>query len=68
MDLKSLAAALDAASAAIAAILAGNRVRATRRLQAAAAAAEHAFPVASRESYALTIMLGAITEAAGGTP
>jgi len=67
MDLKALMLALDALRGACLAILEGHRYRASRCLAEATAASAKAFPLASREAYALTIILGAITEAAAVT-
>lgn len=58
--------AADAVRGAILAILVKDRDRAAQCLRDAARAAADAFPPASRESYALAIVLGAVTEAAGG--
>ena len=55
---------MDAARDAVEAVIDGRD--ATLMLLKAAGSAAEAFPPASRESYALTIVLGAITEAAGG--
>jgi hypothetical protein len=63
-DLKALLLAVDAAKGAILAILSGDRDRAAQCLADAVAAAGGAFPPASRESFALAIVLGAITEEA----
>ena len=64
IDLASLLLALDAARGAVFATLTGDRDRAAQCLREAAEAATKAFPSGSREEYALTIVLGAITEAA----
>ncbi len=65
MDLKALMLALDALRGACLAILEGHRYRASRCLADATAAAGGAFPAGTREAYALTLILGAIAEAAG---
>jgi len=64
-DLKALLLALDAARAAICAVLAKNPGRAARYLREASDAAAKAFPSGAREGYGLTLVLLAITEAAG---
>ena len=64
VDLPALHEALDAARDAVEAVIDGRD--ATLLLLKAAGSAADAFSPASRESYALTIVLGAITEAAGG--
>jgi hypothetical protein len=65
IDLPALHEALDAARDAVEAVIDGQD--ATLLLLKAAGSAAEAFPPGTRESYALAIVLGAITEAAGGT-
>ena len=67
IDLNALLRALKAAVGAILAVLAGDKARALLMLKEAEHAAADAFSLQGRESYALTIVLGAITEAAGGS-
>ena len=64
IDLKALFLTLDAAKGAVAAILCGDLELASRQLAEARAAAAHAFPLDSRESYGLELVLESITEAA----
>lgn len=68
IDLKALLLALDAARGAVAAVLFGDLELASRQLAEARAAAEHAFPLDSRESYGLEMVFEAVTEAAAVTP
>jgi len=65
VDLPALHEALDAARDAVEAVIDGND--ASLLLLKAAGSAAEAFPVGTRESYALTIVLGAIHEAAGAS-
>lgn len=64
-DLKALLLAIDAIRGAIVAILCGDLDLAHRHLEEARTAAAHAFPLNSRESYGLEMVLESITEAAG---
>ena len=64
-DLKALLLTVNATGAAIFAILCGDMELASRKMQEAHAAAEHAYPLDSRESYGLEMVLESITEAAG---
>ena len=63
-DLKALLLALDAARGAVAAVLCGDLELTSRQLAEARTAAEHAYPLDSRESYGLELVLESITEAA----
>ena len=63
-DLPALLLALDSLRAAIFAILTGDKPRAAQCLAEAAEGAVKAFPSGTRESYGLTLVLLAITEAA----
>ena len=67
VDLAALAGTLWAGALAAHAVLGGNRARASSLLKEAAATAGEAFAPASRESYGLTLVLGAITEEAGAS-
>ena len=66
-DLAALLLALDALRGAVFAILTGDRDRAAQCLREASEAAVKAFPSGTREGYGLTLVLLAITEAAGAT-
>jgi hypothetical protein len=65
VHLVALLHAVDATRGAILAALDKNPARASLLLEVAAEDAADAFPPESRESYGLTLVLGAITEAAG---
>jgi hypothetical protein len=66
-DLPALLLALDALRGAVFAVLTGDRPGAAKCLREAPEAAAKAFPDGSREGYGLTLVLLAITEAAGAT-
>ena len=63
-DLPALRETLECGFVAVAHIEAGENDKARTWLDHGAGPAARAFPPVSRESYALTIVLGAITEAA----
>ena len=65
VDLPALHEALDAARDAVEAVIGGRD--ASLLLAKAAGSAAEAFPLDSPESYGLTLVLGAITEAAGAS-
>ena len=64
IDLPALLLTVDAIRGAIVAVLCGDLDLASRQLAEARKAAEHAYPLDSRESYGLELVLESITEAA----
>ena len=64
IDLPALLLTVDAIRGAIVAVLCGDLELASRQLAEARKAAEHAYPLDSRESYGLELVLESITEAA----